>query len=229
LSKELVDLGVLWRNLGYLVEGAFSTVRLSFVALFVALALGVMSGIARLYARHPVRAFAVAYIELFRATPVLVQMFFIFFGLPMVWGWDISGFTAAAVALSLNSGAYFAEIIRGGIQSIPIGQSMAGFASGMNRTQVLRYIIIPQAIRRIVPPAVGQFTILVKDTSVASIIGFLELTKASQHVIERTFASFEIFTLAGVMYFIVCYSVSGWSKKLESKLASLNGYRGKAS
>lgn len=220
--QGLVDIGVVWRNVGYLLDGAVSTVRLSFFALVLALLLGAASGVARLYARQPVRGLSVVYVELFRGTPVLIQMFFMFFGLPLVLGWNISGFTAAAVALTLNSGAYFAEITRGALQSISTGQWMAGLASGLNRGQVLRYIIIPQAIRRMVPPAVGQFTILVKDTSIASVIGFFELTKAGQHVVERTFASFEIFVLVGVMYFIVCYAGSALSKRFERRLASLD-------
>ncbi len=212
----------------YILAGALSTVRLSLAALFLALALGAITGIARLYAPQPIRALSVAYIELFRGTPVLVQMFFVFFGLPLVLDWNISAFIAAMLALTLNSGAYFAEITRGGLQSIPAGQWMAGLASGLNRRQVLRHIIIPQAIRRMVAPAVGQFTILVKDTSIASVIGFFELTKAGQHVIERTFAAFEILALVGVTYFLVCYSGSALSRRLEVQFGGAERAAGRA-
>ena len=165
---------------------------------------------------------SIAYIELFRGTPVLVQMFFIFFGLPLIFGWNASAFTAATVALVLNSGAYFAEITRGGVQAVPREQWSAGLALGLSFRQVLASIIIPQAIRRIIPPAVGQFTILVKDTSIASAIGFFEMTRAGQHVVERTLAPFEIFTLVGTLFFIVCYAGSWMSRRLERRLA-LNG------
>jgi len=210
---------VAWGNLDYVLRGMAATVRLSLVAAFLAVTLGVFAGIARMYAPRLLRPFVVAYIEVFRGTPVLVQMFFMFFGLPLVLGLNMSAFNAAALALVMNSGAYFAEITRGGIQSIPQGQLMAGLSQGLTVTQVLRYIVIPQAIRRIIPPAVGQFTILVKDTSVASVIGFFEMTRAGQHIVERTLAPFEIFTLVAVLYFAVCYTGSWASRRLEVRLA----------
>jgi His/Glu/Gln/Arg/opine family amino acid ABC transporter permease subunit len=206
-------------NLGYILSGAAATVRLAALALVFALALGAIAGLLRLYAPPPLRILSVAYIELFRGTPVLVQMFFIFFGLPLLLGWNVSAFTAASLALVLNNGAYFAEITRGGMQAVPREQWSAGLALGLSFRQVLTAIVVPQAIRRIIPPAVGQFTILVKDTSIASAIGFFEMTRAGQHVVERTLAPFEIFTLVGMLFFLVCYAGSSASRRLERHLA----------
>jgi glutamine transport system permease protein len=211
-------LGVLWNNLDYLLTGAVATVRLSAVALVLAVLLGSLSGIVRLYAPQPFRAASVAYVETFRGTPVLIQIFFVFFGLPLVLNLKVTAFFAAVIALTLNSGAYFAEITRGGLQSVPAGQWLGGRALGLTEIQVLRHVIMPQAVRRMIPPAVGQFTILVKDTSIASVVGFFELTKAGQHVIERTFASFEIYALVGFLYFVVCFLGSSLSQSLERRL-----------
>src|SRR5689334_17956650 len=207
-------MGVLVDNFGYILSGAAATVRLAALASVLMIAVGAIAGLLRLYAPLPVRLLSVAYIELFRGTPVLVQMFFIFFGLPLL-GWNPSAFTAATVALVLNNGAYLAEIVRGGVQAISREQWSAGFAVGLKFRQVLASVVIPQALRRIIPPAVGQFTILVKDTSIASAIGYFEMTRAGQHVVERTLAPFEIFTLVGALFFAICYAGSWLSHRLE--------------
>ncbi|MGH7342121.1 MAG: ABC transporter permease subunit, partial [Candidatus Rokuibacteriota bacterium] len=123
-----MGLAVVVDNLGYVLGGTAVTVRLSLVAIGFALLLGAAAGIARLYAPWPIRALSATYIELFRGTPVLVQMFFTFFGLPLVLGLNVSAFHAAVFALALNNGAYFGEIVRGGLQSIPRGQWLAGLA-----------------------------------------------------------------------------------------------------
>jgi His/Glu/Gln/Arg/opine family amino acid ABC transporter permease subunit len=209
-------------NLDYLLEGAKATVVLSVCAVVLAVALGAGAGVVRLYGPRWIRVVTALYIGLFRGTPVLVQMFFIFFGLPLLMGWNISAFAAATIALVLNNGAYLAEITRGGLQSLPRDQWSAGLALGLEFRQVLWSIIGPQALRQIVPPAVGQFTILIKDTSIASVIGYFELTKAGQHVVERTLAPFEIFTVVGLLYFIVCYSGTWTSRRLERRLAPVD-------
>ena len=210
-------MNVLIDNFGYILSGAAATVRLAALASVFMIAVGAIAGLLRLYAPLPVRLLSVAYIELFRGTPVLVQMFFIFFGLPLL-GWNPSAFTAATVALVLNNGAYLAEIVRGGVQAVSREQWSAGLALGLKFRQVLAAVVIPQALRRIIPPAVGQFTILVKDTSIASAIGFFEMTRAGQHVVERTLAPFEIFTLVGALFFAICYAGSWLSRRLERRL-----------
>jgi glutamine transport system permease protein len=214
---------VIWSNLHYVMTGAVATVNLSIGAVILALALGAIAGVARLYGPRSVRTLTTVYIGIFRGTPVLVQMFFVFFGLPLLTGWNISAFAAATLALVLNNGAYFAEITRGGLQSLPRDQWSAGFALGLSFRQVLWSVIGPQAMRRIIPPAIGQITILIKDTSIASVIGLFELTKAGQHVVERTLASFEIFGLVGVLYFVVCYAGTWTSRRLEQRLARADG------
>lgn len=214
-------MGLIVANLPYLLEGALATVTLSLTAAPLAIALGAAAGTLRLYGPPPVRALSTAYIELFRGTPALVQMFFAFFGLPLITGWQVSAFNAAILALVLNSGAYFAEIVRGGLQAILLSQWNAGLSLGLTFPQVLRMIIAPQAIRRIVAPGVGQLTVLVKDTSIASVIAVFELTRAGQHVVERTLSPFAIFTAVGLLYFVVCYGASSASRRLERQLDPL--------
>ncbi len=212
-------MSVLVDNFGYILSGAWETVRLAALASVFMVAVGAIAGLLRLYAPLPIRWLSVAYIELFRGTPVLVQMFFIFFGLPLLFGWNPSAFTAATVALVLNNGAYLAEIVRGGVQAISREQWQAGTALGLRFRQVLAAVVVPQALRRIIPPAVGQFTILIKDTSIASAIGFFEMTRAGQHVVERTLAPFEIFTLVGALFFAICYAGTWLSRRLEKRLS----------
>lgn len=214
---------VILANFRYIMTGAVATVSLAAGAVILALVVGAVAGVARLYGPCWLRTLTAVYIGIFRGTPVLVQMFFVFFGLPLIAGWNISAFAAATLALVLNNGAYLAEITRGGLQSLPRDQWSAGFALGLTFRQVLWSVIAPQALRRIIPPAIGQFTILIKDTSIASVIGLFELTKAGQHVVERTLASFEIFGLVGVLYFIVCYSGTWTSRRLEQRLARADG------
>jgi len=213
---------VILANLPYLLSGAIATLKLVAVTAPIALAIGIAVGIGRLYAPQIVRIALTTYVELFRGTPALVQMFFAFFGLPMALGWEVSAFTAATWALSLNSGAYFSEIVRGGVQSISRGQWEAGYSLNLRFGKILRLIVLPQVVRRTTAPAVGQLTILIKDTSIASVIGVFELTRAGQHIIERTLASLEIFSAVALIYFVVCFSATSLSRRLETRFDRSN-------
>ena len=156
-------------------------------------------------------------VEIIRAIPLLLQIFFIFFGLPAI-GLEIPTFPAAVLALSLWMMVNTAEVVRGGIQSIPSGQAEAAASTGLTRLQAMRYVIFPQAIRRMLPPYVGLCTILVKDTSLTAIIGVFELTRAAQETIERTFQSFPIYLVAAVIYFFLSYPLSVFAQRAEARL-----------
>jgi polar amino acid transport system permease protein len=164
-----------------------------------------------------VRLAVAAAVEGLRAVPLLLQIFFIFFGLPAV-GLRIPTFPAAVLALSLWMMANTAEVVRGGIQSIPRGQTEAARSTGLSAVQALRFVVIPQALRRMLPPHVGLCTILIKDTSLAAIIGVFELTRAAQETIERTFRSFEIYLLAAALYFCLSYPLSLLADRAEARL-----------
>ena len=155
--------------------------------------------------------------EFIRAVPLLLQIFFIFFGLPAI-GLKIPTFPAAVLAMSLWMMANTAEVVRGGAQSIPRGQAEAARSTGLSGLQTMRFILFPQAIRRMLPPFVGLCTILIKDTSLAAIIGVFELTRAAQETIERTFRSFEIYVLAAAIYFFLSYPLSLLAQRAEARL-----------
>lgn len=133
-----------------------------------------------------VRLLVKCYVELFRGTPLLVQIFMIYFALPMVIGQSINPYVAAVTACSINSGAYVSEIFRAGIQSIDKGQMEAGRSLGLTWAQTMRYIVMPQAFKAIIPPLGNEFIAMMKDTSLVSVIGFEELTRRGQLIIART-------------------------------------------
>jgi His/Glu/Gln/Arg/opine family amino acid ABC transporter permease subunit len=201
----------------YLLRGTLSTVAISAAVIVLGTASGIPAGLLRFVPWVTVRTGVGWVVEFIRAVPLLLQIFFIFFGLPAV-GLRIPTFPAAVLALSLWMLANTAEVVRGGIQSIPRGQMEAATSTGLTWVQAMRHVIFPQAVRRMLPPFVGLCTILVKDTSLAAIIGVFELTRAAQETIERTFRSFEIYLAAAAIYFCLCYPLSVLAQRAESRL-----------
>jgi His/Glu/Gln/Arg/opine family amino acid ABC transporter permease subunit len=204
-------------SLPYLLRGALSTVVMSLAVIGVGTALGVLLGVLRFV---PWRWLAGALgwaIELARAVPLLLLMFFIFFGLPAL-GVRIPTYPAAVLAMSLWMMVNTAEVVRGGIQSIPKGQFEAARSVGLGWLVMMRYVIFPQAVRRMLPSFVGLCTILVKDTSLAAIIGVFELTRAAQETIERTLRSFEIYLVAAAIYFVICFPLTQLAQRAEARL-----------
>ena len=191
---------------GPLLEGLLMTLKISVVAIFVAVILGLIAGLCRVSDHLALRWLAAAYVELIRGTPLLVQIFIFYFFVGTVL--NLSRFTAGTAALAVFTGAYVAEIVRAGIQSIAKGQMEAARSLGMNYFQAMRYIVLPQAFRRIMPPLAGQFISLIKDSSLVSVIALSDLTKMGREVITSTFSTFEIwFTVAG-LYLIMTFSLS---------------------
>jgi His/Glu/Gln/Arg/opine family amino acid ABC transporter permease subunit len=211
-----MDWSVIGKNIGYLLRGAVSTVEISAAVIVLGTSTGVLAGLLRFVPWAIVRTGTGWAVEFIRAVPLLLQIFFIFFGLPAI-GLKIPTFPAAVLAMSLWMMANTAEVVRGGIQSIPRGQGEAARSSGLSGLQTMRYIIFPQAIRRMLPPFVGLCTILIKDTSLAAIIGVFELTRAAQETIERTFRSFEIYLLAAAIYFCLSYPLSLLAQRAEAR------------
>jgi His/Glu/Gln/Arg/opine family amino acid ABC transporter permease subunit len=201
----------------YLLRGTLSTVAISAAVIVLGTATGILAGLLRFVPWAAVRMGVGWAVEFIRAVPLLLQIFFIFFGLPAI-GIKIPTFPAAVLALSLWMLANTAEVVRGGIQSIPRGQMEAATSTGLTWGQAMRYVIFPQAVRRMLPPFVGLCTILVKDTSLAAIIGVFELTRAAQETIERTFRSFEIYVAVAAIYFCLSYPLSVLAQRAESRL-----------
>jgi His/Glu/Gln/Arg/opine family amino acid ABC transporter permease subunit len=209
--------GVVPASLPYLLLGVRATLVLSATVLVTGTALGALWGGLRVVPVPTVQRVMTAMIEGVRSIPVLLQMFFIFFGLPAL-GVQMPVFLSAALAMTLWMGANLAEVIRGGIESIPRGQLEAACSTGLTYGQAMRLVIVPQALRRMLPPFVGLCTILIKDTSLAAIIGVFELTRAAQETIERTFRSFEIYLAVAAMYFVIGFALTSLSRALERRL-----------
>jgi His/Glu/Gln/Arg/opine family amino acid ABC transporter permease subunit len=208
---------LVFESLPYLLRGALSTVIMSLAVIGLGTALGVLLGVLRFVPWRWLAEGLGWLVELTRAVPLLLLMFFIFFGLPAL-GVRIPTYPAAVLAMSLWMMVNTAEVVRGGIQSIPKGQFEAARSVGLGWLAMMRYVIFPQAVRRMLPSFVGLCTILVKDTSLAAIIGVFELTRAAQETIERTFRSFEIYLVAAAIYFVICFPLTQLAQRFEARL-----------
>ena len=201
-----------------LIQGALITVEITALSVAFGIIIGLFVGIARISHLLPLRWLAAVYVDFLRGTPLLVQLFLIYFALPVVTGQRIDPFISAITACSINSGAYIAEIFRAGIQSIDAGQMEAGRALGLTWAQTMRYIIVPQAFKRVVPPLGNEFIALLKDSSLVSVIGFEELTRRGQLIIARTYASVEIWACVAIIYLVMTLSISQLVNYLERRL-----------
>ena len=200
-----------------LLTGAVVTVKITALSVFLGILIGLFVGIARISTFKIVHLAAAVYVDFLRGTPLLVQIFLVYFALPVLTGQRIDPFVAAIAACSINSSAYVAEIFRAGIQSIDAGQMEAGRSLGMTWTQTMRYIIVPQAARRVIPPLGNEFIALLKDSSLVSVIGFEELTRRGQLIIARTYASLEIWICVAIIYLVMTVSISRLVSWLERR------------
>jgi len=200
-----------------LLTGAAVTVKITALSVFLGILIGLFVGIARISTYKIVHLAAAVYVDFLRGTPLLVQIFLVYFALPVLTGQRIDPFVAAIAACSINSSAYVAEIFRAGIQSIDAGQMEAGRSLGMTWTQTMRYIIVPQAARRVIPPLGNEFIALLKDSSLVSVIGFEELTRRGQLIIARTYASLEIWICVAIIYLVMTVSISRLVAWLERR------------
>lgn len=207
----------LWDILRNLMLGARWTVGLSLMAFFLGGSVGLLALFTRISPVAPLRLATKVYIEFFQDTPLLMQLFLTFFGLALL-GVDISPWTAAAIALTLFTSAYLAEIWRGCVESIPKGQWEASASLALSRYQQLRHVVLPQAVRLAIPSTVGFFVQVVKGTAVTSIIGFVELTKTGTVLTNATFKPFLVYGLVAAVYFLLCYPLSLYARHLERRL-----------
>lgn len=211
------DWSLIWDNIPILLQGAVITIQITVMAVGCGFFIGMIAALANLSRFKIVRLLVKCYVELFRGTPLLVQIFMIYFALPMVIGQSINPYVAAVTACSINSGAYVSEIFRAGIQSINKGQMEAGRSLGLTWAQTMRYIVMPQAFKAIIPPLGNEFIAMMKDTSLVSVIGFEELTRRGQLIIARTYGSFEIWTAVAIIYLIMTLSISQLVAFLERR------------
>lgn len=211
-----VDLMI--NSLPLLIAGAGITIQITAISVGLGLVIGMFVGIARISNVKLLRWLAAIYIDFLRGTPLLVQIFLIYFALPVLLGQRVDPFIAAITACGINSGAYIAEIFRAGIQAIDEGQMEAGRSLGMTWVQTMRYIIVPQAFKNIVPPLGNEFIALLKDSSLVSVIGFEELTRRGQLIIARTYGSLEIWISVAIIYLVMTLTISRLVAYLEKRL-----------
>ncbi|MCG0278362.1 MAG: amino acid ABC transporter permease [Thermanaeromonas sp.] len=215
---------LIWNSLPYLLLGAVETLKITVFAVSLGTVLGLIVGLGRISDQKIIRLLAACYVDFLRGTPLLVQVFIVYFGFPQLLEQlgspitHIPPFMAALIAFSLNSGAYVAEIFRAGIQSIHRGQMEAARSLGMTKAQAMRYVILPQAFRRVIPPLGNEFIALLKDTSLLSVIGIVELTRRGQIIIASTFRPFEIWFTVAFIYLLLTFSISRLVAFLERRL-----------
>ncbi|HOB42148.1 MAG TPA: amino acid ABC transporter permease [Bacillota bacterium] len=199
-----------------LLAGAKMTIELAVISVAIGFVIGSLVGIARVSQNRALRVIAGIYVDFIRGTPLLVQLFLVYFGLPTLIGRPVPPFIAAISAMGINSGAYVAEIVRAGIQSIDRGQTEAARSLGLTSSQTMQYIIFPQAFRRIIPPLGNEFIAMLKDSSLVSVIALEDLLRKGQVVITRTFRPFEVYTVVALIYLVMTFVISklvSWSER----------------
>jgi His/Glu/Gln/Arg/opine family amino acid ABC transporter permease subunit len=214
-----VRLNVVTDNWLFLVSGVNATLGVTAAALALGVVLGLPLGMARLSARRYLFAPAVGYIEVFRNTPALVQLIWIYNCLPILTGINLSAVASCTVALGLNAAAYIAEIFRAGIQSIDRGQVDAARSLGMSYLQAMRKVVLPQAFRRMIPAFVNETVSLLKYSSLVSVLGVADLTYQAQALSTTTYRPIEVFTFVAFLYFVLCTLLSYFARRLELRLA----------
>ncbi|MBM4263734.1 MAG: amino acid ABC transporter permease [Deltaproteobacteria bacterium] len=222
-----MDLQVITNNFAFLMQQGFfgignfvgGTLRLAVPAMVLGFLLGILIGLARLSRLRWLRWSATVYVEFFRGVPLVMVIFWFWFIIPNLLGKSLPEYSVALTAFVIFEAAYLGEIIRAGIQSVPKGQVEAATATGLARAQMMRWVILPQALRNMLPALVTQFIVLLKDTSLASIIGYVDLTKAAQIVNNREIRPFELYLFIAVIYWLCSYAMSSYARHLEKNLA----------
>lgn len=201
----------------YLMEGLQVTLYIFAIAIVIGFLIGLVVALFRLAPLKILNWIAKIFVDAIRGTPFIVQLFFIYFGLNSFEFISLDNTTAGIVTVAVNAGAYFSEIIRAGIQSIDKGQTEAARSLGLNSTQNMRYIILPQAFRRMLPTITNQAIISLKDTSLLSVIGVADLTQEGRIQASATFDAFNVYLILGIIYFVVIYLLSMLASFVERK------------
>jgi polar amino acid transport system permease protein len=222
-----MDFRVILDNFGFLMLQGFvglgdfagGTLRLAVPAIILGFFLGVFIGLGRLARSRWIQISATIYVEFFRGVPLVMVIFWFWFIIPVLLGVPLPEYGVALAAFVFFEAAYLGEIVRAGIQSVPRGQVEAATATGLTHAQTMRDVILPQALRNMIPALLTQFIVLLKDTSLASIIGYVDLTKAAQIVNNREIRPFELYLFIAVIYWLCSYGMSRYAGALERRLA----------
>ena len=213
-----LDFSIIPRYIPMLLQGAWTTLVLTAGAVGLGIILGLIAALMKMCRFLPLRWLANAYIELIRGTPQLVQLFLLFYGLPQLIGVNIPEYFVAILALGINSGAYVAEIVRAGIQAVDYGQTEGAYSLGMKPGLTMRYIILPQAVKNILPALGNEFIALLKSSSIVSVIGMTDLMRKSDIIRSITYRSFEPLLTVALMYFIMTFTLSKLLNLYERRL-----------
>ena len=216
------DFAAVWAHFDLLLAGLAGTVRIAVISIVLGVVVGMMLALMRLSHRKWLRAPATAFVEFYRNTPPIVHFFWFFYALPILIGLNLDPYAAAVLALSTQSGAFYAEVFRGGIVSIERGQWEAASALGMSRRKALTRIIVPQALRRMVAPFIERSFELTKTTALASTLAYAELLYQAQQVNSITFRPMETYTTIAVMYFLLLFSASMLARVAEARLSKVD-------
>ena len=215
----------LMHSLPFFLKGLWMTIAVSGISLAIGTLLGFLWGIIRSSQSRVLKALIGAWVDVIRGTPFLVQVFIIFFILPE-FGIQLEAFPAAVIALTNLAACFICEIVAAGIQAVPWGQREAAISTGLNWYQQLRNVVMPQAMRVILPPLVGQYVLLIKDSSVVSAIGVVDVTRVGWLTVQRIPQGLLVFGLVAVLYFVICYPLIQLSNGLEKRM-SVGYSRGK--
>ena len=211
-------LEILIKYSSYFITGLKSTLGLSIISVLIGIVIGSLLALMKLSKHKPLKWIAAVYIEVVRGTPMITQLFIVYFGSYVLFGLDMNPFIAGIIAVSLNSGAYVAEIIRSGIQSIDKGQMEAGRSLGMTQSMTMKEIIMPQAVKNILPDLCNEFITVIKETSIVSVIGVTDLMYNVNIVRGISFRPLEPLLIAAVIYFILTFGLSKAVNILEGKM-----------
>lgn len=218
-----MDFGLIWQSLPLLLQGAWMTIVIAAIALVFGVLFGTLLALIRMSPNKWLSGIGLVYIEVIRGTPLLAQIFLFFYGLPYLFQelfnipMSFDPFVAGTAILAINSSAYVAEIVRSGIQSIAKGQSEASLSLGFTPTDTLRYIVLPQAFRRVVPPLLNEATTLLKNSSLLSTIMIVELMRVGQMITSRTYKPFEMYLAVGLLYLCMTIPMSIVANRIEKR------------
>jgi len=205
-----------YTDLLYLFDAASKTMMMAIIAIVMSTFVGVIGGVASVLGGRLVEMLVLAAVYFLRGIPILVQLFLVYFGLPF-FGFRVSPYTVAIIAISLHMGALVVEVVRGALVALPKQQSESGLALGMTPLMLMIEVLAPQALRAALPPYVSLIPITIKATSLASVISIWELTLASKEIANQTLATFEVFGAAFAIYFVICFPFTWFGRRLEQR------------
>lgn len=213
----MYDWSVISRNMDVFIYGALKTLEISAISILLAIPIGIIFGMGRISKNKLFRLISSIYVEIIRGVPLLVLLIWIFFVLGQFL--KLGSYWGSIWGLAIFAGAFIAEIVRAGIQGVPKGQMEAARSLGMSHAKAMTHIILPQAFRRVLPPLASQFIMLIKDSSLISIIGATELTLDAKNLVATSFRSIEVWTFVAVVYFIMTFSLSLIIRYFETRLS----------